>query len=295
MSTDTQEIQEPVDDATIVNDEQTPEQSHDELVAKVAKKLNRDEWGTDLEESEAKSEDKTEETPSKKKDEKPVLSKELQARAEKAGFDKELVERLHQSGQLEDTLSAFDRLTITRTQAEPEKTETKEPVEDQEEEYPDLDPDVYDEEIVKRDRYHKQRIDALQEQIDLLLSDRQYAFEQWMDGVLSELGYDIEDVEKCQKTFKAYKGLCEANGVSPEKRDKALVERAHAAMFPEEVKQQTQRETINRLRDAEGKFLSSTKSGAPPQKQLSSEESHEQLVSNVAAYLKKNGVKMNGY
>lgn len=308
MSTDTQtSIEEPVDDAVVVHDEQTPEQANDDLVAKVAKKLGRDEWGnaegdaaSTVSDPAESTEETTEETPSEEesKDEKPVLSKDLQARAEKAGLDKDLAARLHQSGQLEDTLAAFDRTMIARFQGEPEKpTVTKEPVEDEDQsDLPDLDPEIYDEEIVKRDRHHKERIDMLQTQLDILLQDRQEAFENWFDGVLSELGYDIEDVEKCQRTFKAYKGLCEANDVSPEKRDRALAERAHAAMFPDEVKKRNQKETVDRLRYAEGKFLTSSKAkGAPPPKNLTPDEAHDHLVSQVTSYLKKTGAKMSGY
>ena len=289
VSTDTL-AEEPVDDAVVVNEE--PEDNHADLVSQVAQKLGRDEYGDEITETPESQAQDTEETP--EGDEKPALSKDLQTRAEKAGLSDELAQRLQESGQLEETLAAFDRTLIERFQAPPEeKAETKEPVEEADkEEYPDLDPEVYDEDIIKRDRYHKERIDLLETQLDSLLQDRQDAFENWFDGVLSELGYDVEDVDKCQSTFKAYKGLCEANGISPEKRDRALAERAHAAMFPEDVKKQTQQETVQRLRDAEGKFLPSSKpKGAPPPKQATPEETHSHLVTSVAAYLKKQGVQ----
>ena len=317
MSTDTK-VKEPVDDAVVVNDEERAETSHKELVGKVSKMLNRDEWGD--EKSDAKSgvtdepdpvstAAETKETPPEPKDKEPEakdetpaqgdapISDDMKTRAEKAGFTTELAEQLHQSGQLENTLAAFDRALVERFQAPKpeEKSDTQEVVEEQTEEMPELDPDIYDEEIVKRDKYHKQRIDALEAQLETLLQDREDAFEARFDGVLSELGYDIKDEEKCARTFKAYKGLCEANDVSPEKCDRSLIERAHAAMYPEDVKKRTQQETVNRLRDAEGKFLSSAKStGAPPARDMSPEEVHDQLVSNVATYLKKSGVEMSG-
>lgn len=320
MSTDTQtantKVEEPVDDAVVVDDEQKQETSRQELVDKVAKALGRDEWGDKADDAKSgvtdepdspkgdpvstaaeTPEETKEETPSEPKDEKPALSNDLQSRAEKAGFTTELAEQLHQNGQLEATLAAFDKTMVERFQAE--KPEEKEPVVEAEveaeEEMPELDPDIYDEEIVKRDRYHKQRIDSLESQLETLLQDRQDAFEGWFDGALGEMGYDIKDEQKCQKTFKAYKGLCEANDVSPEKRDKALLERAHAAMYPEDVKKQHQQETVNRLRDAEGKFLSpSRSSGEPPQRDMTEEESHDQLVSKVTSYLKKKNVQMSG-
>ena len=316
MSTDTK-VQEPVDDAVVVNDEEKAETSHKELVGKVSKMLGRDEWGDEKSDAKSGATDEpdpvstaaeTKETPPEPKaepeakDETPALSADLKTRAEKAGFTEELAEQLHQSGQLENTLAAFDKVLVERFQADEtkskkseEKSDTQEVVEEQTEEMPELDPDIYDEEIVKRDKYHKQRIDALESQLETLLQDREDAFEARFDGVLSELGYDIKDEEKCARTFKAYKGLCEANDVSPEKCDRSLIERAHAAMYPEDVKKQTQQETVNRLRDAEGKFLSSAKStGAPPPRDMSPEEVHDQLVSNVATYLKKSGVEMSG-
>ena len=129
----------------------------------------------------------------------------------------------------------------------------------------------------------------------MLLQDRQDAFESRFDGVLSELGYDTKDEQKCARTFKAYKGLCEANDVSPEKLDVDLVKRAHAAMYPEDVKKQYQKETINRMRDAEGKFLPPSRtSGEPPQRNMTPEEAHDQLVARVAAYGKKNGIDWGG-
>ena len=320
MSTDVKaepkaETKPPVDDAVVVNDEQKAETSRQELVDKVSKALGRDEWGDKKDDAKSgvtdepnpqstAAETKTEETPPEAKPEgedtakadKPALDAALQARAEKAGLSQDQAERLNQGGLLAETLTAFDKVLVERFQAE--KPEKKEPVteaEEETEEMPELDPDIYDEEIIKRDRYHKSRIDNLESQLEGLLQDRQDAFDGWLDGSLTELGYDIKDEQKCQKTFKAYKGLCEANDVSPEKRDKALLERAHAAMYPEDVKKQEQQATINRLRDAEGKFLSSTRtSGEPPQRDLTPDEANDQLVSKVTSYLKKKGVEMSG-
>ena len=317
MSTDVKDekpvVKEPVDDAIVVDDQQKAETSHKELVGKVSKMLGRDEWGDQKDDAKSgvtdepdpvstAAETKTEETPTDEKSEVEPVGADLQARAEKAGLTSEQAEKLHQNGLLEETLAAFDRTLVERFQAE--KSEEKKPdVKSEEEETdsskteetPDLDPDIYDEEIVKRDKYHKQRIDSLESQLEMLLQEREDAFEEWFDGVLTEMGYDTKDEEKCQRTFKAYKGLCEANDISPEKRDKALAERAHAAMFPEDVKRKTQTETVKRLRDAEGKFLPpSNPKGAPPQREMTPDESHDALVSNVTSYLKKQGVQMSG-
>jgi hypothetical protein len=74
-----------------------------------------------------------------------------------------------------------------------------------------------------------------------------------------------------------------------------MVKRAHAAMYPQEVFKEKQRQTVDRLRDAQGKFLSSSSSkGGPPPKNATDEEVTEQLVSNVTSYLKEQGVEMSG-
>ena len=298
MSTDTK-VEAPVDDAVVVNDEQSAETSHEELVAKVAKAVGRDEWGDETGDATSGATDEpteSEETPSevKAEDEKPALDADLQARAEKAGFTTELAEQLHQNGQLVDTLTAFDRAFVERFQdKEPEKKEpdVKSEEKTEAEEMPELDPDIYDEEIVKRDRHHRTRIDSLEEQIEVLIQDRQDAFEGWFDEAISEMGYDIKDEAKCQRTFKKYKALCESEDVSPEKRDKAILELAHAAAFPKEAEKQKQQQNVNSLRDAEGKFLPSSKpTGQPPQRDMTPEESHNQLVAQVTAYGKKHGV-----
>lgn len=305
MSTDTK-VEAPVDDAVLVDDQQKAETSHEELVGKVSKMLGRDEWGDEQGDAKSGVTDEpepvstaaeTKETPSDE-DEKPALSKDLQSRAEKAGFTTELAEQLHQSGQLEDTLAAFDKTLVERFQTEkPEvKSDTKEVVEDEaKEEMPELDPDIYDEEIVKRDRHHRERIGAMEEQIEMLLQDRQDAFEGWFDESLSEMGYDIKDEAKCQRTFKKYKALCESEDVSPEKRDKDILQQAHVAAFPKEADKQKQQKLVNRMRAADGKLLPSSKNtGEPPQRDMTDEEIHKQLVANVAAKLKREGHEWNG-
>jgi hypothetical protein len=306
MAEENTAVAEPEDDATVVHDEAAEEKAHDELVADVTKMLDKTEEKPD----EGSEEDETQpaaetgegakEEPSK--DEPEELSQELQTRAEGAGVSKELAQRLHQSGQLEETLAAFDRRMIEHVQANSKDDTKEEPKGEREEkpppkdqDVPALDPDVYDEDLAKRDAYHQQRIDALEAQVAELVGDRERGFDNWFDGVLEEMGYDVADEEKCQKTYKAYHGLCEAHGVTPESRDKSIAERAHAATFPEEVFKKAQQQTVDRLRDAEGKFLSSPKSkGGPPPKDATDEEVHEQLVSNVTAYLKEKGVQMSG-
>jgi hypothetical protein len=304
MSDETTTATEPEDDATIVHDEAAEEKAHEELVADVAKMLDSAESEPTEQPAEEPGEKETPSEAEKPKDEKPAEpSEDLQARAEGAGISKELAQTLHQAGHLEETLAAFDRTLIERFQSkETETTEAKgeapkeaPPKAEDQEDAPELDPDAYDEELVKRDAYHKRRIDALETQVELLLQDRIDAFEKRFESVLTELGYDVADQAKCQKTYKAYCGICEAYDVNPESCDEAMVKRAHAAMFPEEVFKKAQKQTVDRLRDAEGKFLpKSQPRGAPPAKDATEEEVHDKLVSDVTTYLKEQGVQMSG-
>jgi hypothetical protein len=307
MSDETTTVTEPEDDATIVHDPvAADEKIHDELVADVTKMLEKSQ-DTEQPPEELREKEEKPSKAEKPKDEKPAeaeIGDELQARAEGAGISKELAQRLHQSGQLEETLAAFDRTLIERFQSK--ETETSDdakgealkespPKAEDQEDAPELD-DGYTDDFVERDAYHNRRIKALESQVAELLEERDKAFDDWFDGVLKEMGYDVADEEKCQKTFKAYCGICEAYGKHPKQsRDEAMAKRAHAAMFPEEVFKKAQRQTVDRLRDAEGRFLpKSQPRGAPPAKDATEEEIHEKLVSDVTTYLKEQGVQMSG-
>ncbi len=313
MSEENAAVAEPVDDATIVNDEINEEQTNDKLVADVAKMLGRDETGEITGAPEKPADEPPAEEPQR---EIPALSEELQARAEGAGLTKELAHSLHQSGQLEETLAAFDRKMIERFQsreteqpkekpARQEHSPPEEPKAKDYEEVPDLDPETYDEALVKRDAYHKRRIDALEAKVAELLEDRKTDFDSRFDGMID--GLDCEELfgkgenvppdkqANRDKLFKAYKAVCQMHDVDPRRCDVKWGKRALAAMFPEEVFTNAQKRTVARLRDAEGKFLhSSNTGGGPPAKAMTDAESHSQLVSKVASYLKKQGVQMSG-
>ena len=317
MSEETTAVAEPEDDAIVVQDEAAEEKAHDELVADVAKMLDSESTPEQAAGETGEGEKEKPPKAEKPKDEKPEepegLSQELQTRAEGAGISKELAERLHQTGHLEETLTAFDRTLIERFQSketedvgkQPERREQKPPQKEDQEDVPDLDPDVYDEDLVKRDAYHKQRIDALEAKVEELLGERQGTFDKRFDSMVDELGHeelfgkgDSPSKDKQanrDKLFKAYGAICNVYDVDPADCDPQWVHRALAAMFPSEVAKQAQRQTVDRLRDAEGKFLTKSKTrGAPPSKDTTDEEVHEQLVSDVSTYLKKQGVQMSG-
>ena len=164
MSEETATVTEPVDDAKVDDAKvvQEPvvseEKIHEDLVAAVAKKLD----------SESEQPDEKSETPGKpedaagdsegEKEKAEGFSQELQTRVKGAGLTEDLAQQLQQSGQLEETLAASDRRMIeyVQSKADPKgkakepKAEVKEPEAD-DQEIPGLDPDVYDEDWVKRD------------------------------------------------------------------------------------------------------------------------------------------------
>lgn len=328
MSEETAVVTEPVDDTKVIDDAKvvmerssnddpviSEQKIHEDLVAAVAKKLEGD--SSKPEAGETKQPDEKSEKPGKPEvtpkgesagdgeGEKEAFSEALQTRVKGAGLTEDLAQQLHQSGQLEETLAASDRRMIEYVQSkedskgkakEPPKAEVKELPEADDQEVPALDPDVYDEELVKRDAYQQKRIDALEAQIQGLAERQSDGFDEWMDGALTELGVDTSDEEKCQIIWKAYGSVCDVFGKDPATRDKAMVGIARTAMYPKDVFKQQQRQMVDRLRDSEGKLLSPSKSqGGPPPKGSTDEEVHSQLVSNVGSYLKEQGVEMSGY
>jgi len=314
MSEETQAVTEPQDEATIVHDEAAEEKAHEEIVANVTKMLESEQPGEEPEEKPSK-EPKAEKL--EEKDEEPTdLSDELQARVEGAGMSKELAQRLHQAGDLEETLASFDRRLIERfqseeTEEEKPKRREKPPPKAEDEDAPELDPDLYDEAIVKRDAHYKGRIDALEAQVAELLQHQQSAFDKRFDSMVDGLGHEDlfgkgssvpkDKQAKRDVLFRAYEAVCQVFGVDPTECDPQWGKRALAAVFPEavfnpeKVRKEEQRQTVDRLRDAAGKFLSSSKPrGAPPAKELTEEESDAQLVSKVAAYGKEQGINWSG-
>ena len=320
----------PEDDAIVVHDEAAEEKAHAELIADVTKMLDetpaedgkKPQPGEEEKPSEAKAKDEEPATGEKPESADAELSDELQARAEGAGVSKDLAQRLHQSGQLEEALAAFDRALIERfadkvqSKEAEEKPERRESLDQREAKPPPvndeklppldpLDPEVYDEELVKRDAHHNRRIDALESQLAELLQDGQRAFDKRFDGMIDGLGHkDLfgtgdsapKDKQANRDTlFRAYQAVCMAHDVDPHDCDPQWGKRAMAAMFPDDVFKKAQQQTVDRLREAEGKFLSSSRSrGAPPAKGATEEEVHDKLVSDVTTYLKKEGVQMSG-
>lgn len=294
-----------VDDGIVVHDEapsaEEEQKAHDDIVSKVSKMFTPDDESEEPGQSAA--EQSSEPGKPEKADEvgeSAQLSDELKALVEGAGLSEDLAQRLHQSGQLEETLSAFDRRMIDHVQSKEPTTDSNKDesneLEEEADEVPALDPELYDEELVKQIDILSKQNRELAQRLDALDQGQQGGFDEWFDGELADLGVDVKDNDKCQSVFKAYNAICDAFDKDPNGRDKALVQRAYAAMYPQDVFKQQQRQTVNRLRDAEGKFLTKAKSsGSPPPKEATEEERNSQLISDVAAYLKEQGVEMSGY
>ena len=96
--------------------------------------------------------------------------------------------------------------------------------------------------------------------------------------------------------FTAYKAVCKVYDVDPQKCNEEWATLALAAKFPKEVAKQSQKQTVDRMRNAEGKFLTSSKPrGAPPAKVATEEEAQNELYSKAAAKFKEWGVSTSGY
>ena len=184
------------------------------------------------------------------------------------------------------------------------------------EEVPALDPDEYDETLVKRDAYQQRRIEALEAQVQQLVHGSDDGFDQWFDGSVDALNRDDlfgngTSVSRSKQSnrdalFDAYKAICAVYGVDPNDRDPQMTKFAFAAEFRDEYREQIkkqvkkeekkkQQDQLDRTRDAQGKFLPRSNSrGGPPPKNATDEEVHEQLVSKVATLLKKRGISMSG-
>lgn len=287
MSTDTAtELQ---DDATVVHDEDVEEKGREELVGKVTKLLS------DTPGDEPETPGKPEDTAAAGEETAEELSEEFQARVKDAGLTDDLARKLHESGQLEETLAAFDRRMIDYIQSRQEKSAKDEKGRDKEpsqDDVPALDPEIYDEALVARDAAQTKRIEALEALVEQLVSKQDDGFDQWFDGVLADLGCSTSDSDKCQSVFKAYGAMCDAFGVEVDARNSDMVRRAYAAMYPQDVF----KKQVERLRDTKGKFVSSPASrGGPPPKDATDDEVQAHLLSRVTSYLKEQGVQMSGY
>jgi hypothetical protein len=243
------------------------------------------------------------------------LSQSLKDRARDAGIFDELAESLHAGGMLEETLASLDRKAIDTTDKDedpkeepktPAKKEVKVPDDSGESE---LDPDEFDSRLVKRDAFLQKQIAELKAQVAELSSvssaatkQRDDVFQRWFTERVSaidnatlfgkdEFAEGGPEHKNRQALCDGYERLCVASGIDPYSHSADMLRRAYPAMFPKEVFKAAQRETLRRLRDAEGKFLHQAKAGSPPvvERQPTEEESRAKLVKTVEGILKKKG------
>jgi len=304
MSTDTIEAPEAVqDDVDMVEDAlDRQEKDNAELVGKVERILA----GEKAEGEEPKQEaGGKEDSPAEGADEGPEeLSQAVKDRAKEAGVSDALVRRLHQTGLLEESLAAFDRQLIEsqrQTRKPAEKPPTEEAGPDRlggDQPPPALDADAYDEELVKRDAFFQKRIDELESQLKQLsglagglAKQRDQRFQDWFSGQVAGLsspdlfgnGLPSEGSPQSRNwdtLLQGYEGFCVARGLDPYDCHPESLRRAYPAMFSEHVfkdaEKTAQRKVVDRLRDAEGRFVNSARpSGRPPAKRLATPEEDE--------------------
>ena len=218
------------------------------------------------------------------------LIQELKDRATEAGIPEALAQRLHASGLLEESLAAFDRQAIERaekgTGKEPETKPKSKPAESTAKRdggEVDLDPEEFDERLVAVVRELKAEIASLK-------SNSNGSVQKWLDTESAKLNPKLFGDEKNRKILReGYERICDARGVDPRDCNPELLKRAYPAMFPDQVFKAAQRETVDRLRGAAGRFIKPTRSsGAPPlRKGMTQEEADSKLMKEVDAILKR--------
>jgi hypothetical protein len=171
-----------------------------------------------------------------------------------------------------------------------------------------LDPDQFDEVLVKRDAFYQKQIAELKNQVAALsqstesvAKQRDGQFQRWFvkevvglknanlfgDGDVTEDGAQRTNR---QSLCDGYERICIAHGVDPYDCNPEMFRRAYPAMFPTEVFKAAQRETVERLRNAEGKFVNPTRpSGSVPpvRKRKTQEEVDAEMLRKVEGILKK--------
>jgi hypothetical protein len=218
------------------------------------------------------------------------VDRQLMDRAMEAGLSEDLAQRLSQSGLLEESLAAMDRKAIARAGDKPDKptpakatstdesggTSQAERSGSEGDDSPSGLSDIFEDELRERDAYTQKRIDQLEAQLGRFAKVRDDQFQKWFTTKVSSIGNaelfggdhvsgDSDAAKNRQALCDGYESLCKASGVDPYDCNEGLLRRAYPAMFPNEVFKAAQRDTVKRLRDAQGKFLTpSNASGSPP-------------------------------
>jgi len=330
MSTDVIDREvESEDGVTVVNESaETVEANRERQNAELLKRVEGIVGGDDKKPSKEKQSGKEDEkAPAEGADDKkPVdLSQAMKDRAKEVGIPDDLAERLNQSGLLEESLAAIDRREIDRrisegksNDKEPTNSPPKPPAKAEadnggvdEGEMPPLDEDSYDEALVKRDRLLQSRIKKLESQISnltKLATDAEKRsssiVDQWLESSLAKLGNeelfgkgttsslpkDGTQAQNRAKLFDGYRKICKAFGGAPEDCNEQFIRRAYSAVFFDQVFKAAQRDTVRKLRDAQGQFINPSRpgSGGPPaRKRQTPEERDGALLKKVEGIISR--------
>jgi hypothetical protein len=274
-------------DAIVVTDEKQ-EQDRSALIEKATKILNKDQNGP-------KDEKKAADVPPKDSDEgkeNPVeLSQEEINLAKMSGISESLAVQLHKKGLLEETIASLDlkALSTEESETKPKEKSDKPAEKSGEDNAPELDPELFDETLVKTVTALRDEINALKTQI-AGINSKTSQIGLW----LSEKSKDIDkfDSEEIKKLENGYSRLCNRYGIDPEGKDSAMLNRAYRILFPDKVKIKDQSAKLAELKKAEGKLINPTKtsSGNVPGKTDTSKTADEldaELKAKVEEYLKK--------
>ena len=306
-----------------LDSEEVEEREHSRQVAEVerilAKTPETDVGKTDEPSGEPKEKSK----PAEDSTTPDEITQELLDRATFVGFDEDYSKRLHEAGLLEESLVAFAGRLIDSVKPEENPAATADdkgakipPLPNQQQTEtgnagdpkapPPLDADVYDELLAQRDKYHEDRINQLEAQIAQMqmitgdvVQQKGKQFEGWFDqqidglgnedlfgkGSINDLAADSEQYKHRQKLFHGYARACIAQGIDPQKMEPNAFALAYPFIFKNDVIKTTQRKTIDRIRDAQGRFMNPTRtsSGGPPAKsqQVSEEEAYLEDLEKV--------------
>lgn len=299
------DVKEPVaDDATNVEDisleeiQARQDKLDDELDAEVNKILEGE--PKKHKKQTVPEDDKSPDEGEKKPDE---LSQALKDRAEEAGYDNELAERLHKHGLLEEALAIQDRALIKRTElpgkdSKPKAEEPKDKGQSSgDDKLAELDPDVYGEELIERDSLYRSRIKEMEAKLakyeelaNSFQDQRTNQFKDWATDQITGLKNaklfgkgkpaDGSAEEKAQQALiDSYQKLMIAHDRDPMAQDNDMFQRTYAAVYREEAIKAAQKAVVDRLRDLEGRFVEAGKSGeGTPSKPKTDEEMTEELV-----------------
>lgn len=245
------------------------------------------------------------------------IPSDLQARAQSAGFTPEQIARFQESGHLEEMLTAFDQRLLQQFAKpqqqqgfqQPQWEQPQQPQPQQPQPFPTqqfpgqqqqqpgtyspqqqaqvptpLDADVHGSDLVARDMWHQQRVDALSQQLSQLGQqlDQAYGmiaqresedYAQWFDDAIDAMEIPelfgkgrLEDQPpnsafamnrlQASNAYTQMQMLLSQMGQRVGRFDKSVLKRAAYAQFASEIERAKGAKIGGMLRDASGRFVS---------------------------------------